>query len=409
MGHFESNHLVSLADLAKDSWRKTAAKILETLSEKHLDLSAKFEEIIIVPDGPLWYLPFEALPIDKAGTPLIAHVRVRYAPTMGLAVPYSHVDKPNLKVGVINGKLYPQDDASVSQAAFEQIHQSLPGAVAWPSIPPASSSLYRSLFDELIVMDDIRPTDGPYDWSPAQIDRNRPGSSLDAWLHLPWGNPEKIILPGFHSAAENAMKHTADGHEMFLAVCGLMGSGVRTVLISRWRVGGQSSVDLVREFAQELPHATASDAWQRSVLLAMSRPLDVASEPRLKPVRGETAAPNADSPFFWAGYLLADSGKLPADKDPPPPPVLNFLKRPGAGGPAPPPAAAAGRAVPAGKFPVAPAPAVPPAGQRPDAAMPAPSPPVAADGAAPDAMPGKKKPVAKPPTRLPKTTKPSPS
>ncbi len=358
MGHVESNHLVSLADLGKDSWRKMAARILDTLSEKHLDLSAKFDEIVIVPDGPLWYLPFEALPIDKAGTPLISHVRVRYAPTVGLAIPYSRVDKPNLKVGVVNGRLYPQDDASVSQAAFAEIRQALPGAIAWPSTPPAASSLYRSLFDELIVLDDIRPSDGPYDWSPAQLDRNKPGSTLDAWLHLPWGNPEKIILPGFHSAAENGLKHNATGQDIFLSVCGLMGSGVRTALISRWRTGGQSSIDLMREFAQELPNTSAADAWQRSVLLATSRPLDVGSEPRLKINRADAATPNADHPFFWAGYMLVDSGRLPPDKDPPPPPVLNF-KKPGPAGLAPAGAApgAAGRAVPAGKFPIAPAPA----------------------------------------------------
>ena len=52
-----------------------------------------------------------------------------------------------------------------------------------------------------------------------------------------------------------------------------MSTGVRTILISRWRPGGQSSFDLVREFAQELPHESPAAAWQRAVQLLTRQPL----------------------------------------------------------------------------------------------------------------------------------------
>ena len=99
--------------------------------------------------------------------------------------------------------------------------------------------------------------------------------SLNDWISLPWGGPDQIILPGYHTVAEDALKRMnrlAPGNEVFLSVCGLMASGARTVLLSRWRSGGQSSYDLVREFAQELPHTSPADAWQRAVLLAADRP-----------------------------------------------------------------------------------------------------------------------------------------
>ena len=74
---------------------------------------------------------------------------------------------------------------------------------------------------------------------------------------MPWGGPERVILPGYHTAAENAFKKkNATGNELFLAVCGLMSTGTRTILISRWRAGGQTSFNLVREFA---PEAVISD------------------------------------------------------------------------------------------------------------------------------------------------------
>jgi len=60
-----------------------------------------------------------------------------------------------------------------------------------------------------------------------------------------------------------------------------MANGARTVLVSRWRTGGQTSFDLVREFLQELPNSSASDAWQRAVQLTMDANVNLSAEPRI--------------------------------------------------------------------------------------------------------------------------------
>ena len=51
------------------------------------DFSKPFEELVIVPDGVMWYLPFEALQVTVEGKlqPLISRFRIRYAPTISLA------------------------------------------------------------------------------------------------------------------------------------------------------------------------------------------------------------------------------------------------------------------------------------------------------------------------------------
>ena len=90
---------------------------------------------------------------------------------------------------------------------------------------------------------------------------------------------------------------------MFLSLCGLMSTGSRTILLSRWRTGGESSYDLVRQFVQELPYSSAADAWQRSVQMLMQSPLDLNREPRVKRVAGGDSA-TGRNPFFWAGYLV---------------------------------------------------------------------------------------------------------
>ena len=57
------------------------------LKGSRADFATKFDELIIVPDGLLWYVPFEALQVQADGQlrPLISRFRIRYAPTAGLA------------------------------------------------------------------------------------------------------------------------------------------------------------------------------------------------------------------------------------------------------------------------------------------------------------------------------------
>jgi hypothetical protein len=70
----------------------------------------------------------------------------------------------------------------------------------------------------------------------------------------------------------------------------------------------------VREFVQELPNNSAAGAWQRSIALVRELPLDPSQEPRLKKLDDTTEATKATHPFFWAGYLLVDTGTRSAQE-----------------------------------------------------------------------------------------------
>ncbi len=122
-----------------------------------------------------------------------------------------------------------------------------------------------------------------------------------------------------------------------------MANGARTVLLSRWRTGGQTSFDLVREFAQELPRTSPADAWQRAVMLVTDSRLNLEAEPRIKHATTDET-PKASHPFFWAGYMLVDCGTAP-EKLEPKPDEAKKQEPPGPNEPAPPkkPAGAAGK------------------------------------------------------------------
>jgi hypothetical protein len=261
-------------------------------------------------------VPFEALSIADGDqiVPLGQKVPIRYAPLVSLGIADPRPRRAGGNNAVVVGKLMHGGETSHSEAAFEEISAALPGAVALRPPLAHDGSSYATLFDGLIVLDEISGADDdPYDWSPLGHDHKNAGA-LANWFALPWGGPDFIILPSYHTAAERAMKkQSADpGNEIFLSVCGLMANGARTILLSRWRTGGQSSVDLVREFVQELPHTSAAEAWHRSIAIVSENTLSAAAEPRLH-VTAQEEPPKAEHPFFWSGYMLVDTGTLPQE------------------------------------------------------------------------------------------------
>ncbi|MGQ9575828.1 MAG: CHAT domain-containing protein [Thermoguttaceae bacterium] len=325
LGNYELNRELGSKELNNPQWRQTGREILAILLEgSRADFGQKFPELVVVPDGSLWYLPFEALTVkaDDRLEPLLMRVRVRYAPTMSLAIADRRGRRLDPETAVVLGRLHPQEDATVSQGAFQQLSKAISRTVALERLPlPAPAALLKVCMDQLIVLDDLgMPNGTDYAWAPLSIDRGKPGSALGDWMALPWGAPEVVVLPGFQTAAGTGFRRGprgADGAELFCSVCGLLASGTRTILISRWRTGGQSAIDLVREFAQELPHTTPADAWQRAVLLLAQSRLDPKSEPRLKQA-GPDEVFQGDHPFFWSGYMLVDAGQVPEKAGAPP-------------------------------------------------------------------------------------------
>ena len=63
------------------SWRDQAEQLREGLFENSEINFDQFQEIVFIPDGPLWYLPFELLPFPGHATDLlIDRVKIRHAP-----------------------------------------------------------------------------------------------------------------------------------------------------------------------------------------------------------------------------------------------------------------------------------------------------------------------------------------
>jgi hypothetical protein len=337
VGNADASRELTEAQLADTGWKQAARDVLDTLMQgSKITFSDDSAEVTIVPDGLLWYLPFELLPLggeSKEFRPLLFRSQVRYAPTVGLTVPDHQGRKSAAQYGIVVGKLYPTDTAEVGEAELAELRRAVPHCLVVHNPLPGASPLLGTILDGLIVLDDINETQSPYDWSPVPLDKPRSAGALNAWLALPWKSVDQFILPGFHTAAENSLKSPGPtpGNDLFLATTALLGTGARTVLISRWRTGGEVAIDLIREFAQELPFVTAAEAWQRAVQVTSQLPIDPDREPRVATKRngsGESEPPKAEHPFFWAGYMLVDTGASAQQPDKTPEkPILKFEGR----------------------------------------------------------------------------------
>ncbi len=182
IGNVDASREVTEAQLADTAWKQAARDVLDALLQgSKISFSEDSAEVTIVPDGTLWYLPFELLPMgsdSKEFRPLLMRSQVRYAPTVGLTVPDRQGRKSTAEYGIVAGKLYPTDTPDVSEAAVAELRRVATHSMVLRSPLPTASPLMGTTIDGLIVLDEIGEVQGPYDWSPIPLDKPRTNGAL---------------------------------------------------------------------------------------------------------------------------------------------------------------------------------------------------------------------------------------
>ncbi|MFP6751556.1 MAG: CHAT domain-containing protein [Pirellulaceae bacterium] len=314
LGHFDKNVDVKVANLATENWKESASRITEMLfSGAPPTILDNVTRLVIVPDGPLWYLPFEAL--LRNDQPLLQQLSIRYSPYVSLAMGDGRNHPPLGRTGFVSTTMVPGEDKRIAAQGAEQFIAEIEGSDRLSGDLPGPSSVVSTIYDRLFVMAELDDmSKAPYNLAPLSLDRGRPGSNLGSWMALPWGRCQQVALPAFHTAAENSLKRGGNGMEVFLTINGLMASGARTVVLSRWRPGGKTSHDLMRKLAAQLPEKAADTAWQQVVMEMRQELVDTDLEPRISGTANDRLL--ANHPWFWAGYIVADTKLTPGQPQP---------------------------------------------------------------------------------------------
>ena len=307
----------------KLEWKKRGNSLFKILLQSAKE--PNFTELVVVPDNVIWYIPFESLCVADTDGKLRPFIAVndgkwslRYAPTASLGLPTQSGRGINVETVVVAGKLFPKDDAQKAWTKATEMSDEIANLTVVPSPKvPNKDTLFASQLKQLVVLSDIPQSKaGPLAWNPFGTDAKL-SSGIASWLDLPWGGPRLIVLPGFHSSAENANAiKTGNGSEIFFSILAMQANGAHTILLSRWNQGGTTSYDLVGEFLRNDQKEPAPKAWKNAVMSVASRSIKFDEEPRIKTVANEEPL-KANHPFFWSGFLLVDQGELPAEEDEP--------------------------------------------------------------------------------------------
>ena len=335
---------ISTERLEKSRWRSHAEKISELLFENSkVSLAENIDELVIIPDGLLWCLPFELLPVGTGDHKELLRdcCRVRYSPTAGTAVMKFTPTRGGGVMGLCSGKLFRGDAPEIAQENLDRLRRSLDRVFPLPvhekSLP---LPLVGSVVESLLVLDEL-VGEGPVVARPmVPSAQDRQGMTFGMWLSSPRKHPVRVILPGMQPLLPGSNSKTTAplGSDIFMAVTDLLASGARTAIVSRWRMGGKITVDLIEEFLRDAStgDTPASESWQRSVSIVIDEEPDLQLEPRMK-VDPDCIPADASHPLFWAGYLLADCGQgiyslppdvIPAVAKPMAAPVIQIPNKP---------------------------------------------------------------------------------
>ncbi len=89
MNLLDGNRELPFDQLKSEKWKKPARELWTTLTDSSkTNLFDGLKELIIVPDGSLWYVPFAALQVgpDGKSEPLVSKVRLRMAPLVSMTL-----------------------------------------------------------------------------------------------------------------------------------------------------------------------------------------------------------------------------------------------------------------------------------------------------------------------------------
>ncbi len=309
LGAESEKNAVDLAEFPPTKWRPAVDEFAKKIFPKRdLAFWAAQEEIVIVPDGVLWYAPWDLL-LNPTDAPPVA--RIRCCPLIALAIPNA-VEPPRFPRALLAVGKFPDPKlAPVIDQQLAAAKAASPSLVERRSVDKSPAGVLGAAIDQLLVWAPLVRLEAKslMDLSLAQIEGDKAPGDFASWLQLPFAGPRVVVIPFWTTGA--AGTRLGDGEELFLASCNLLAMGAQTALVSRWYTGVTASCQSSASFAQRVGEQGGIAAWHASIAALRETPLDLGEGSRMKKPKAPVADAKSDHPFFWAGYLLIDTGWRP--------------------------------------------------------------------------------------------------
>ena len=301
-------------------YRKSAKELYALLlSPVHVQLSGK-TDVLIVPDGPLWNLPFQALDPGN-GRAMIESTAIAYAPSLTVLrevrqlrpaptpsgktaqMTLLAMGDPALNTELVRHaafayrgeKLESLPEAAAEVKALGQIYgreesEIQTGAEAGEDKFKADAGRFRVLHLATHgIFDDASPMYSHILLSPGEANSKEDGL-LEAWEIMQMDLKARLVVL---SACETARGRISAGEGVIGLTWSFFVAGVPTAVVSQWKVESASTAKLMLAFHRKLKGAES----QPNTAFATARALQRAE---LQLLRSQKYA----HPFYWAGFVV---------------------------------------------------------------------------------------------------------
>ncbi len=293
-----------LAERALD-WQEPARALYTALMEKAEPFFAGATSLTVIPDGPLWELPFQALQ-DAKNHCLIEEHAISYAPSIRFLMriaPSDRKEQPRL-FAIADPALGPSPSpfpASMTGEGWEPLPAAdqqvaelktlyppgealvLTGAAAREETFKKRAADFQILhFATHGVINDHAPLYSYLLMSQENLAPNEDGL-LEAWELMRMNLHARLAVL---SACETARGRISDGEGVIGLAWAFLAAGCPTEVVSQWKVDTASNRELLINFHRRVrAGATAAEALRRASL-------DLAKKPAYR------------HPFYWAPFVV---------------------------------------------------------------------------------------------------------
>lgn len=294
-----------LADRRPD-FRKDARALHETLIAPIADLLAKRRSWILIPDGPLWNLPFQAL-LDSRGTYVAEQAAIVYAPSVAAWMEMSR--RPQTSVAGERRELLAFGNPTIPSGAGMESTRGTLAPLPEAEREVKSAARFYGAGSAVYVRDEATEerfkTEAPR-YRVLHVAGHgvlNDASPMHSYLLLAAGGA-KTAEDGYLEAAE-LMQMDLGAELVVLSACdtargkyaageGIIGfswalfaARCRTQVVSQWKVDSAATSVLMRKFHQNVrsDRTKAASALQKTVVSML----------RTKKYR---------HPFYWAGFVV---------------------------------------------------------------------------------------------------------
>jgi CHAT domain-containing protein len=293
----------------RPDFRKTARSLHQTLIAPLADLLSKRHSWILIPDGPLWNLPFQAL-LDSRGTYVAEQAAIVYAPSIAAWMEMSRHSTAGANASTTSARrdlLAFGNPTTPSMAGVEGARGTLAPLPEAETEVKGAARFYgaeSAVYIRGEATEERFKVEAPHyrvlhvaghgvlnDASPmhsylllASGDAKKEDGYLEAGelMHMDLG-AELVVL----SACDTARGKYASGEGIIGFSWALFAARCRTQVVSQWKVDSAATSVLMRNFHRNVRNDStkAASALQKTIMSMLK-------------------TPQYRHPFYWAGFVV---------------------------------------------------------------------------------------------------------